>query len=131
MSKTFPQQLMMMARNPQVKKAILLEYPQEPGQCENCGGIGFISYFLATMGPFDSPGSGSLVSKFHDGKWWCAPGFIEPSRDKNKTNMKFGTVSDTCPICHGLRSSSHPVYVPMPEELSRKIKAVMAAKRIA
>lgn len=132
MSKTFPDRLIMLARNPKVKKAVILEYAQEPGQCSNCGGIGFMSFFLATLGPLDSPAEGRFLSKFHDGKWWCAPAYIEPAKDSEKTNMRFGTVSVVCPVCKGIRKIITPVYIPMPEEVRIKIaqvKAKMAVKR--
>jgi hypothetical protein len=128
MPKIFPDRLMTLARNPKVKKAIILEYEQEAGQCQNCGGIGFLSFFLATMGPFDEAGGGRLVSKFHDGKWWAAPGYIEPSKDTEKTNMRFGTVSAPCPVCKGIRKRMDGPYVPMPDsarEAMVKIKAKM------
>jgi hypothetical protein len=132
MTKIYPDRLLMLARNPKVKKAIALEYAQEHGQCENCGGIGFMSFFLATMGPFDEPGQGRLVSKFHDGKWWCAPGFIEPAKDAEKTNMRFGTVSVTCSVCHGQRKFVTGNYVPMPDHVRvamAKLATKMAVKR--
>lgn len=115
MSKTYPERLLTLARNPKVKKAIVLEYAQEPGQCENCGGIGFLSFFLATIGPLESPAEGRFVSKFHDGKWWSAPGYIEPAKDSEKTNMRFGTVSVKCPKCNGIRKVYNEQYIPMPD----------------
>ena len=127
MDKVFPQKLQQMAKDPMVKKAFLLEYPQQSGACLNCGGMGFISYFLATMGPFDEPGSGHMVSKYHDGKWWCAPGFVEPAKDDKRTNMRYGTVSDTCPVCHGIRKQSGP-YVHPPEELVKRLIKKLSVK---
>ena len=124
MPKTYPQRLLTLARNPKVKKAIPLEYEHEDGQCENCGGIGFMSFFLATMGPLDSPAFGHMVSKFHEGKWWAAPGYIEPAKDTEKTNMRFGTVSATCPACNGIRRVVTPVYIPMPEEVRIEIEKI-------
>ena len=115
MSKTYPERLLTLARNPKVKKAIVLEYAQEHGQCENCGGIGFLSFFLATIGPLESPAEGRFVSKFHDGKWWSAPGYIEPAKDSEKTNMRFGTVSVKCPKCNGIRKVYNEQYIPMPD----------------
>ena len=115
MPKTYPERLLTLARNPKVKKAIVLEYAQEPGQCENCGGIGFLSFFLATIGPLESPAEGRFVSKFHDGKWWAAPGYIEPAKDSEKTNMRFGTVSVKCPKCNGIRKVYNEQYIPMPD----------------
>lgn len=132
MPKTYPGRLLTLARNPKVKKAIVLEYAQEPGQCENCGGIGFLSFFLATIGPLESPAEGRFVSKFHDGKWWSAPGYIEPAKDSEKTNMRFGTVSVVCPVCRGVRRIIQAEYIPMPEEVRIKIaqiKARMAVRR--
>lgn len=89
-----PANLVFKAKSPDVKMALILEFPIESGGCENCGGTGFIALFLATNGPFESPGTlGKFVSKFHDGKWWCAP----------SGNADFGTVSAPCPVCGGIK----------------------------
>lgn len=124
MDKTYPDRLMTLARNPKVKKAIILEYEHEAGQCENCGGIGFMSFFLATMGPLDSPAGGYFVSKFHDGKWWCAPSYKDPAKDAEKTNMRFGTVSVSCPVCHGVRKIVNQKYIPMPDSVRTEISRI-------
>jgi len=124
MPKLYTAKLNQLTKNPQVKKIIDLEYIHECGQCENCGGLGIISIFLANMGPFTEVGAGHLISKWCDGKWWCAPGFVEPGKDANKTNFKFGTVSDTCPVCHGQRRISAGAYVPMPQECRDRLNSV-------
>lgn len=125
-----PDRLQVLARNPKVKLTMILEYPQEAGQCTNCGGCGYISFFLATMGPFDTPGQGRVVSKFHNGKWWSAPSYIDPAKDDEKTNGRFGTVSAPCPVCKGIRQAANNPYVLPPEEMRRRIKAVVAKNSV-
>jgi len=119
MDKHFPKVLQMMATNPQIKKYFLLEYPQEQEACPNCGGVGFISFFLATSGPFDEPagpgGKHPLVSKWHDGKWWCAP----------SGDLHFGTISSACPDCSG-KPKPRPVYVHPPEDMRAQVHASLA-----
>lgn len=101
-----PDELFAKAQDPRVKVALLLEYKADPDGCSNCGGMGFISMFLATNGPFDGPGSGKQVSKYHNGKWWCAP----------SGSMEFGTISATCPVCAGIKDiGRNAVYVPGPQ----------------
>jgi hypothetical protein len=91
--KPFPDVLVKLAQDPRVKKAFYLEYEKQPGECENCGGMGVMSLFLATNGPFREPSGGKFVCKWHDGWWWSAP----------SGDLHFGTVSAPCPVCHGHR----------------------------
>lgn len=98
-----PPNLIFLAKNPDVKKALILEFEPLPNSCENCGGSGVISMFLANTGPFEVPGSYKYVSKWHDGKWWCAPAY--DMADAEQT-MKFGTVTAICPVCKGERETA-------------------------
>jgi hypothetical protein len=116
----------MLAKSPDVKLALFLEYERDPRLCENCGGVGFLSMFLATNGPFDSPGSSKYVSKFHNGKWWCAPAF---EGENSTETMKYGTVSAPCPVCKGVKPNSDAPYVPMPDYLRSSMK--MLSKRMS
>ena len=126
----FPDVIVRMAKDPRVKKAFYLEYEKVDGECEECGGMGIVSLFLATMGPFDEPGGGNLISRLYDGKWWCAPGFIDPQKDKDKTNLRFGVVSAPCPKCRGIKKGGKPVYVPMPQKCREQFNKFMSKKRI-
>ena len=117
----FPAVIVRMASDPRVKKALYLEYDKIPGECENCGGMGVISLFLATLGPLDAPAGGKFTSKWHDDKWWAAP---SPS-------MQFGTVSAPCPVCHGIKKGGKPVYVPMPDEIRGALNKILGKMRIA
>lgn len=100
-----PPVLIEKSKSLQVKLALILENEHTPGGCENCGGTGYIAIFLATNGPFESPGApGKYVSKWHNGAWWCAP-----SGDVN-----FGTCHATCPVCGGLKIQTGNRFVSPP-----------------
>lgn len=90
----YTQEMKMKATDPLVKRVFVIEHrPEGLNDCLNCGGTGFLYLFLATEGPYQTPGAAySKVSKWFDGAWWCAP-----SNDNN-----YGTVSFKCPDCHGL-----------------------------
>lgn len=120
MSKVFPDTLKRIMFAAGVKQAFLLEPTDTHGSCDNCGGVGYISFFLATMGPFDEPGVGKVISKWHDGKWWCAP----------SGDLHFGTVAELCPVCGGNTPKVRPVYVPMPDDVRDALNAVLNRKRI-
>jgi hypothetical protein len=112
--------------SPDVKKVLWLQY-EGVGSCPNCGGSGVVSVFLATAGPFDSPGSSNYVSKWFDGKWWCAPSFDSKKPDES---LHFGTFSADCPDCRGEHAPGHGVYVPMPDEVRLALNAVLDRKRV-
>jgi hypothetical protein len=105
-----PPNLIFLAKNPDVKLCLILDFEPLPESCENCGGSGVISMFLANAGPFETPMSSKYVSKFHNGKWWTAPAY--DITDAEQT-MKFGTVTAVCPVCKGERETSKgPVVLP-------------------
>lgn len=119
MNKHFPDILRRAMAGPQVKQVFLLDYEGD-GSCDNCGGSGEISFFIATMGPFAEPAAGKFISKFHDGKWWCAP----------SGDLHFGTVSAPCPDCKDRPNRKRPIYVPMPDYVRVAHEAAMARLRI-
>lgn len=103
MQKQIPPNLLFKAKGIEVKLALLLEFEPDPLGCENCGGKGFIAIFLATNGPFETPGNpNKFVSKWHDGKWWCAP----------EGNTDYGTLTAPCPVCGGIRGRGGNISLP-------------------
>ncbi len=87
--KNFPRLMKDAASMPGVKKAFLLDFDgTNNGGCDNCGGMGYLYLFIATEGPFQSPGAPYREDKsshWYDGKWWIG------------TSSAF-----MCPNCHGL-----------------------------
>ena len=49
-------------RNPSTKKAWISDYPSTGTEaCQNCGGSGVITAFIATEGPYDQPAGPYLI----------------------------------------------------------------------
>lgn len=95
MTKRFPPEFLEAWRSGQAKAAFVSDEPPiRPGRdCDNCGGRGFMSTFLAKNGPYNSPSNGKDdVNHYHDGKWWVGK-----------------TITATCPVCKGL--NAQPVIV--------------------
>jgi hypothetical protein len=113
MSKVLPELLKRMARDVNVRRAFVLDYEMAGDGCPNCNGMGFVSMFLATMGPLPEPANGRFVNKWHDGKWWAAPSFN--GDDHMNETMRFGTVSVTCPVCNGLKPENRTDFKPSSE----------------
>lgn len=89
----FTKDMQFALKAPEVKRAWVSENASpNPKDCQNCGGQGYLYLFLATGGPFNSPGSGKgLTSKCHDGKWWIGK-----------------TMSFECPSCAKTRPPVAP-----------------------
>jgi hypothetical protein len=86
MSKQFPAEFQSIWQQPGIKAAFVSENaPLLPSDCENCGGLGFLSTFVASDGPFKSP-SATGANHYDDGKWW-----------------KGSTYTAVCPVCHGAK----------------------------
>lgn len=68
----FTNEMTFAIKSPDVKNAWVSENKSpNPEDCKNCGGAGYLYLFLATGGPFGTPGIGKgTVSKFYNGKWW-------------------------------------------------------------
>jgi hypothetical protein len=72
---------------PGVKRAWLSDFkPLRPGDCPNCGGLGFHALFVSKRGPFKTPAGpySGFSSKYEDGFWWAGT-----------------TFTATCPVCGG------------------------------
>lgn len=95
-------------KQPGIKAAFVTEsHPHHPGECINCGGIGTMTTFCATAGPFDNPPVGKLIAHFGNGKWWGGANF-----------------SASCPVCNG--TGRRPGYNPGPTRANPiKAKAEM------
>jgi hypothetical protein len=126
MTQHYPRAWDFYIQSPDVKKVLWLQ-GEGNGSCPNCGGSGLVGIFLATAGPFDTPGSSAYVSKWFDGKWWCAPAFDPKKVDEV---MHFGTFSAPCPDCRGENAPGHDVYVPMPDDVRQAFKQAMDRKRV-
>jgi hypothetical protein len=83
---TFQRTLQTYLKAPGVKKAWISENQSpNPNDCQSCGGASYIYIFVATGGPFNTPGCGPhIISKWHDGKFWVGQ-----------------TYAITCPTCAG------------------------------
>lgn len=93
----FPQDLQMYIKSPVAKRAWVSPGESEHAHdCQNCAGWGYIVATIAIAGPFDSPGAMSVVSHFHDGKWWVV-----------------NTKSFKCPVCQGVKPQKP--YVDRPQ----------------
>ena len=90
----FPSELKFYLKGAGVKAAWMSENkPISPRDCPNCGGLGVMSVFVATDGPYESPanpyaGSTEAPQSSHwdNGKWWIG--------EAHTAN---------CPVCHGVR----------------------------
>jgi len=102
MSRHFPKKLLELAKGYNVKKSFISALdPVNPNECKNCGGVGSITLFLATKGPFQSPSSSrSDCNKYEDGVgWWVGQHY-----------------SIQCPDCDGLGISLKMEYSRPPED---------------
>ena len=85
-----PLELQSMMNDPEAKKVFHPDpQPMYPNSCENCGGMGVLTAFVAYNGPFDSPTSPNTMrndkhlsnkSEIIDGrvKWWTGHTFSAP-----------------------------------------------------
>lgn len=105
MDKQFPVEFTQLMNAPGVKAACVSEITSPyPDDCPNCGGVGTMYIFIATVGPLRSPASGRLVSHWSDGKWWGGKGFEavcpvcrsapRPYSGTDKTPMQPGPAKD-------------------------------------
>ena len=78
--KTFQSTLRTYTKAPGVKKAWISENTSpNPSDCQACGGSAYIYIFVATGGPFNTPGSGpKIISHWYDGKWWIGQTYAIP-----------------------------------------------------
>jgi hypothetical protein len=95
--------------------------PASSNDCENCGGLGIVSMFVATGGPLHSPapsGIGSaerpIVSHWDNGVWWS--GF---------------TIVDTCPVCNGFKKDISDTPPEAPPDTLLSFAEVELAKKLA
>lgn len=85
MSIQFPREFTPMWKAAGVKAAFVTEaHPNKPSDCVNCGGIGTMTTFCATAGPFNVPPAPNHVGHFANGKWWSGQNY-----------------SFNCPVCNG------------------------------
>ena len=87
--KRFPSEFAVLARQENVKNSFVSDVQAQLSRdCENCGGIGTMSIFLATEGPYEHAAApyrnDKKSSHFHDGKWWVGK-----------------LMSFPCPACRG------------------------------
>ena len=89
MDRSFPLEMMKLLESPTIRKAFVSEIVSpNPNDCTNCGGVGTIYVFIATIGPLQSPAVGkNIISHWSDGKWWGGKG-----------------IEFDCPVCHSLAS---------------------------
>ena len=79
MNREFPREFDALARAPNVRGAFVSEIVSpHPGACQNCGGVGSMFIFVATVGPLVSPAVGQLISHYYDDKWWGGRNFQFP-----------------------------------------------------
>jgi hypothetical protein len=82
MNKQFPREFQSIWAQPGIRAAFVSEnISLLPSDCQNCGGLGFLSTFVASEGPYNSP-SVKGVSHYSDGKWWVGT-----------------TYAAVCPVC--------------------------------
>lgn len=95
-----------MASQPHFKKVFILDFENNnPGDCGNCSGSGYLYIFAVTEGPYQSPTApyraDGKVSKWFDNKWWVG-----------------NTLSFQCPDCKGLgragiqEPATHEITIP-------------------
>ena len=89
MRKQFPREFSTLVRGIGVKKAFVSDaVALNPLECDNCGGVGTLTLFLATKGPFQSPEppNKETVNKYEDPfGWWVGSNYSFP-----------------CPVCDGI-----------------------------
>lgn len=83
MTKQFPPSFAEIWRQPNVRATFIGDLaPTSSRDCANCGGLGFISMFVAYAGPFQHVPSGRQVLHYGDNAWWVGETFM-----------------DACPVC--------------------------------
>lgn len=82
----FPPEFKIVWKQAGIKAAFVSELRRvNPYECENCGGAGLMTTFIAADGPFSTPGTkNGKAMHYHDGKWWVG-----------------NTYSANCPVCGG------------------------------
>ena len=98
----FPNQIAEMAGAYNVKAAFVSALDAvNPNECKNCGGVGTISLFLATKGPFQSPSSSREdCNKYESGVgWWVGQHY-----------------SVNCPDCGGVGITISETYSRPPSD---------------
>jgi len=73
MDRNFPKHVRLLASASNVKKAFISSIETvNPNECHNCGGVGTLTLFLATKGPFQSTSaSREDCNKWEEGVgWW-------------------------------------------------------------
>jgi hypothetical protein len=88
-----PAELTSAFRNPSTKKAWISDFPAMQGQCENCGGAGVVTAFVATEGPYTSPAHPYLI---RDGVRLTSKTDIINGQTKFWVGQ---TISVVCPEC--------------------------------
>lgn len=90
--KTFPPEFTSIWRQSGIVAAFVSDIVSErPSDCDNCGGTGLCSTFVAFKGPFNNPSSKQgEVSHFHEKKWWIG-----------------NTYTARCPRCNGNGTLEH------------------------
>jgi len=84
-TRQFPKIFKELWKAPDTRASFVSEIaPLNPHDCENCGGVGSLYTFIATKGPFNSPGMMTEVSHWHNDKWWVGKHHSAP-----------------CPVCQG------------------------------
>lgn len=106
-------------KDPSTKRAWISENkPIAPTDCENCGGLGMLSMFVATDGPFDTPPNPylgppeePLVSHWAEGRWWLGH-----------------ALTGVCPTCHGVKAASDGVAGAAPDRVLAPAEVALAKK---
>ena len=111
----YPKSFRMRAKGIGVKKTFVTDVPiTSDYDCPNCGGVGSMTLFCASKGPYQSPwgpGSkdkdGEFMSNRWDGSaWWVGTNY-----------------SDECPVCDGLGQAKE--IVPFSRNTDRQISRVV------
>lgn len=119
MDKIFPPEIKTLVSNRNVKEAFIsVIEPVSPKDCQNCGGAEVFALFLATDGPYQSPGApyrGDGKTSHWDEtikKWWVGNTYTFP-----------------CPVCiREGRVSSKPV--PAQSWVQNDLKQAAEGKRV-
>jgi hypothetical protein len=79
-NKVYPRELKELATTKSHKSIFWGEFtPLRPSDCDNCGGMGFMSCFIAYVGPFNhTPAEHKLSIHWDNGKWWIGQAFSAP-----------------------------------------------------
>jgi len=99
--KEFPPEFKNMMKEKGVRAVFVSDIVSpHPNHCTNCGGVGTMYIFIATMGPFEFPPQGRIISHFSEGKWWGGRGFTFP-----------------CPKCGGRERTIAPGSIPAQDRM--------------